>query len=303
MSSRDVLASLGLGAPYRLAVSAAAHLVAGVPPLERPFLRLAHRFWSTPGVGRLCRSIAYRFADRLRETGNPYRETSIAGVRVTADVTNWMFSGGYLAGTEYEPTTARYLLEHLKPGSVFVDIGANAGYFTLIGANQVGRSGRVFAFEPNPPVFQDLKRHVEINRLGDRVRLFDCALSNASANVRLFVSPRHSGFSSLVLDTAPGAGDYLSGATTVEVRARSFDDWLNEAGIDLVDLMKVDVEGAERQVVEGMAHALVAGRIRRLILETEWDGEVHRLILRHGYEPRLLESVGPVVNVAYECRS
>jgi FkbM family methyltransferase len=301
VASHDTLDKLGFGRLYRAAVSGCAGLVVAVPALERPFLRSSRVLWHAPIAGRVCRSVAYRFAERLRATGDVYREIDVGGIRLRVDATHWMFSGQFLANVAYEPDTTQFIRDVLRPGMVFVDVGANNGLFSLLAAHYVGGAGRVFAFEPNPPVFAALTQHVELNQLADRIRVFDCALSDRATDAaRLHVWPEHSGFSSLDAVSAPGAGHFADGST-VTIRTETFDEWFarEAVGVETIDLLKMDVEGFEGQVVAGMAKTLAARRIARLIVETQWDSPAHRQLVGHGYRPERLESVGTVINIIY----
>jgi FkbM family methyltransferase len=223
---------------------------------------------------------------------------AVCGVPLQVDVTDWVFSGLFLANVPYEHATSAYLHEHLRPGDVLVDVGANSGYFSLLAAHRVGPRGRVFAFEPNPEVRRLLDTNVQLNRLGDRVQTVDYAICNRSAEqVRFFVTP-HSGFSTLSPEASHG-GDYLAGGRDITVATRTLDDWMSESGIARIDFLKIDVEGGEYEVIAGAAGALAEGRIARLVCETALDSPAHRALLSYGYQPAVLERVGPVVNIAY----
>jgi FkbM family methyltransferase len=291
-----------LGRPYRATADGVAALVTRVPAAQAPLVGLSRALWHTPGAGRFARSVAHRLADRWRASSGRYREVVVGGVRLRADITHWMFLGPYFGRAEYEPATVRAVRALLGPGGVFVDVGANCGYFSLVAAALVGSSGRVFAFEPNPTVFRELTVHVELNACADRARAYQCALSDAPAErVRLFVSPRHSGFSTLAPDRSPGR-DHLSAESVVDVRTSTFDRWRLEAGVEAVDLVKIDVEGAEDQVLAGMAGSLHEGRVGAIICETRWDGTAHRRLLDVGFQPEALEIVGPgTANILYVC--
>ena len=299
--ARQTLDRFGFGWPYRVVAEGCARVIASRPALERAFVRASRVLWSSPVAGRFCRSVAYRVADRLREKGDVYREIPVATTPLRADITHWMFSGQYLGNVEYEAATGRYLARHLRSGGVFVDVGANIGYFSLLAAGRVGPTGRVFAFEPNPPVYDALQRHVALNGFTDRIRPMMSALSDRSTNdSRLYVTNSHSGFSSLDPERAPGA-QHLAGGHSVVVSTDTFDGWFaRECGaIDTVDVVKIDVEGAERHVLSGMETTLANRRIARLVVETEWDGPAHRMLVSYGYEPEVLEDVGQILNIAY----
>ena len=112
----------------------------------------------------------------------------------------------------------------LGEGDVFVDIGANSGYFSVLAALSVGARGRVFAFEPNPDVRLQLERHVELNAIADRVTISELALSDEDRDdVRLFVScwPENDGIASLTPAAETLARGGLRADTSIAVRVRN----------------------------------------------------------------------------------
>ena len=286
---------------YRLAAGACAALVWRVPALERPFVELGARTWSTPGLGRFYRSAAFRLAERLRLDRTPFRPVIIGRQRLVLDVTEFTAGPLYFGGAVYEPATTQHFVQTLGPGRVVVDIGANHGYFTLLAASLVGDTGHVVAFEPNPRVFDQLETHVRLNGLESCVSLQSCALGDRVGVVPLYVSqvPSNSGLSSLnpnpdLLDTGG-----LSRTGTVTVPLDTFDRFFASSCLASVDLVKIDVEGAERDVVAGMANALGRRAVRSLIVETTWASDAHRALCDAGYEPRPLDAVGSLLNVLY----
>ena len=116
-----------------------------------------------------------------------------------------------------------------------------------------------------------------------------------------FVSQRseNSGISTLTPGTSNLADGWLSPGRTIRVRTETFDDWLAKNGIERVNLVKIDAEGAEAHIVRGMSGALHAGRIDALVCETEWDSDAHRLLCGFGFVPQALDTIGPLTNIAY----
>jgi FkbM family methyltransferase len=167
------------------------------------------------------------------------------GFRMRLDVSEWLGRHIFVTG-EYEPSTTSVFKACLKRGDTFIDVGANAGYFTLLAANCVGPTGRVRSFEPLPQVRQALLTNIELNRFPNCV-VSDVALSNEDGEAEFFAGPTsHYGVSSLrKLDDA---------SATIRVRTAKFDDILSKS--ETVDLMKIDVEGAECHVLEGMQETL-----------------------------------------------
>jgi len=289
---------------YRLAAGACAALVWRVPALERPFVEFGVRTWRTPGLGRFYRSAAYRLAERFRIDRTPFRPVTIGRQRLMLDVTEFTAGPLYFGGAVYEPATTQYFVQTLGPGRVVVDIGANHGYFTLLAASLVGDAGHVVAFEPNPHVFDQLQTHVVLNDLASRVSLQSCALGDRVGVAPLYVSqvPSNSGLSSLTPNPELLGTGGLSRAGTVMVRLDTFDRFLASSGLTTVDLVKIDVEGAEAEVVAGMADALGRRAVRSLIMETTWESDAHRALCAAGYDPRPLDEVGSLVNVLYTAR-
>ena len=289
-------------AAYQLTASACADLVSRVPALEPAFVRAGSRLWHWRSTGRFYRSVAGRYADRLRQSGSPFRRVVIGDVPLMVDVTEFTTSPLYFGNVPYEPRTTEYLRQRLQPGSVFADIGANHGYFTILAAGLVGDRGRVFAFEPNPPVYERLMTHVRLNRFDPRVVLLEQALWDSAGKQTFFVSQwsENNGISTLTPDATVIADGGLSRDRTISVRTETFDRWLAASGVERVHLVKIDAEGAEAHVVRGMSGALHARRIDAIVCETCWDSEAHRLLCERGFMPRALETNGPLTNIAYE---
>lgn len=290
---------------YRLAAEACAEIVARVPALERPFVACGPMVWQAPGIGRFYRSAAHRLASRLRAERTPFRSVSVGGQRLILDIAAFTATSRYFGGPVYEPVTTRCFSQLLRPGDVFVDIGANHGYFTLLAASLVGDRGRVVAFEPNPPVFEQLRTHVHLNGFEPRVSLEPYALGDApTRDARLYLSRDvvNTGLSSLTPDPEVLAAGGLSADATLTVSVDTFDRWFQRSGLDRVDLVKIDVEGAEALVMAGMRTALRTGRLRHLVVETVWNGSVHEALVAAGYDARPLDRAPTLTNVLFTWR-
>src|SRR5207249_8964230 len=115
------------------------------------FVGIGARVAVRPGIGRFYRSVASRYAERLRRAGSPYRRMPIAGEPMTVDITEFTTHDLYFNRQRYEPRTTDFLVEALEPGDVFVDIGASHGYFTLISASRVRPPRPLYPLVPTPP--------------------------------------------------------------------------------------------------------------------------------------------------------
>jgi FkbM family methyltransferase len=145
--------------------------------------------------------------------------------------------------------------------AVCLDIGANIGFYTLNIARHVGPSGRVYSFEPDPRNAQRLQRNIQLNGFESIVQLHRAAMSNREGTVTFYRSgDDSSGLGSLEPVAEANAGK-------IEVPATTLDTFLQGAGIDRVDFLKLDVEAHELEVLEGGSQALRAGVFRHILLE------------------------------------
>jgi len=287
---------------YRWTAGAIAGLVAACPPLERPLVWTGARVWTWPRAGRLYRSVADRYAARLRAASNGLRRVDVAGVSLTLDVTEFTTSTLYFGRAPYEPHTTAFLTDSLAPGAIFVDIGASHGYFTLIAAAIVGATGRVFAFEPNPVVAAQLDAQIAVNAFTDRVLVRRDALADAACAARDFYVSQdagNSGLSTLTPDAADLASGVLSPAHTVRVAVDTFDRWRRAAALPRIDLVKIDAEHAEDLVVAGMAESLADGCVDRVVCETTTTSRAHDALCAAGYAPQVLEHAAALSNIGY----
>ena len=161
----------------------------------------------------------------------------------------------------YEPVTTALITRLVRPGDTVIDIGANIGYYTLIFARLVGDRGRVVAFEPDPDNFDLLARNVAANGY-ENVTLVRGAVAARAGMLRLYRSATNDGDHRTY--------DVRDGRTSVEVEAVRLDEyWTADRGT--VDLIKMDIQGAEGAALEGMEQVLARNPEVKLLTEF-WPG-------------------------------
>jgi FkbM family methyltransferase len=155
---------------------------------------------------------------------------------------------------------ARWTRALLPPGGTFLDVGAHVGYFALMAAAEVGRTGRVYAIEPNPVTFGSLQRHLAANQIS-HVHTYRLAFAESNGSTQLHVptGTAHRDYNATFLRRA----DWQA----VDVPTRRLDDCLIEWSVNRIDLMKIDVEGSEPRVIRGGAAHLAKGVVRHLMIE------------------------------------
>ena len=221
---------------------------AGLAPLMRPVLER---------VGPVRRLGLWALSRR-----HP-REVSLDGQVFRVDPRDFGVTFELHATGTYEPFTRAACLESLEPGMVFVDIGAHVGLYTLPAARAVGASGRVIAFEPHPGNRALLEENVGRNALNN-VTVVAAAVSESPGEMSLQVSPFNTG------DHRLYRGGHGGGAQ-VPTRVVSIDAWCAAEGIDHVDMVKIDVQGAEARVIVGMKAMIQSNPGMVIILEyTPW---------------------------------
>jgi len=205
-----------------------------------------------------------------------------------------VFGTAMLRG-EYEPGMNCILEAYLRPGDVFVDLGANEGYFSVKASTLVGVHGTVVAVEPQSRLLPVLHDNFARNQCLN-VRLVRCVLSDKTGVLRL----------SLAAATNNGSSSLLRGTKyrvpTEEVQSFTLADFFNRVGLERCDLMKVDIEGSEYDVLMAAAQVLRSGIIRNIALEFhpskfEQRGvttdELHQHLIECGY--RVNTGLGPIV--------
>jgi FkbM family methyltransferase len=174
----------------------------------------------------------------------------VTGSSIVVDAGEYAHRHILFFGTLEEDTTD-VLVRLARPGWTFIDIGANAGYFSLLAAGLGGPSSRVVAFEPNPALVAMLAESVSINAF-DQVTVEAAACSESSGQAALALSPepRNSGLSSLEPSVAATWSSARLPVPTVRL-----DEYCQERGL-VPDVVKIDVEGHERSAVRGMTGLL-----------------------------------------------
>jgi len=158
----------------------------------------------------------------------------------------------------YEKYETELFKRLVKKGMVVVDIGANIGYYTLLAAHLVGDEGKVFAFEPDPYNYSLLCRNIEVNGYRNVIPV-QKAVFNKSGKMKLFLDKNNLGGHSL-----SEANVDKSVSTTVEIT--SLDEYFENTN-HKIDVIKMDVQGSEMEVLNGMTNTINQNEKLEIITE------------------------------------
>lgn len=260
-----------------------------IPSIRELF---AAGFWK---AARALSSVPVRAEPRWHEV----RSGPLQGVELYLDPRDGS-SGEMLAGI-YDDFLFEALEEHgaFNEGAVVWDVGAHMGYDSMVFASLVGSEGHVYAFEPNPYNGERLRRHLARNlHLSDRVELHQCAVSSLDGELPFRLSSDYFLGSIGYLDM----GDQLPSdrishemyerLQSVVVPVRTLDSLFND-GLLPPSLVKIDVEGAEAQVLEGGSDllALVKPQLLIEVHSIKSMFAVQRMLLSHGYVPTFFDDL------------
>lgn len=149
----------------------------------------------------------------------------------------------------FHPHLVKCLKKYLKRGDVFIDVGANIGYFTAIGAGLVGLSGAVHSFEPVPIYFNILSKMARLNE-NYKIYVNNCALGDSFGSADIKISNiSNIGWNTMV----PSFGIKTENLKEIlKVKVIRLDDYIYRRNIEDVSLIKIDVEGYEYPVLKGL---------------------------------------------------
>jgi len=157
----------------------------------------------------------------------------------------------------YDPVEMEIFRREIREGDFCVDVGANIGYFSLMAARLCGPQGRVYAFEPDRDNFSLLKKNIETNGYS-QITAMNQAVGNRTGRIQLYLSEKNKGMHRIY------PSRYCQGIAEAEII--KLDDYFSNDAEE-VHFVKVDTEGAEPAVVEGMRKVLTRSRRVRLLTE------------------------------------
>lgn len=248
--------------------------------MEQLLSKISRNLYVIPG-GFFVTKLFRKFY-RSSATSTNWRNFNFRGVAMKVDIAKQMGNAIYWRGAhDWAPI---FVLEKfLKKGDTFIDVGANQGEYSLWAARKVGEKGKVIAFEPMRQLFDQLTENIRLNESFQKtITPIKLGLSDKKGEVTLFASEDSNEGTNTIYNT-----DKFS-IELGKIQLDTLDEQLDDLNINTVNFLKVDVEGAELQVLKGALNTLKNNR-PILLLEINKDACV-----AGGYMPEdILELLKP----------
>lgn len=160
----------------------------------------------------------------------------------------------------YEPDMIACMEDLLKPEDVFIDLGANEGFFSIIGSQLVGKKGKIIAIEPQARLQEVIKRNIDLNNC-ENTTIMKTIVSNHNQNMELYLTPNlNSGASSIIRPTKYKL-------PTENVPTMTLNQIFTKKCITHCKLLKIDIEGGEYEAILGALPLLKNKKIENIALE------------------------------------
>lgn len=203
------------------------------------------------------------------------------------------FGAELLGAGAHEPAMIRWVRDNLRAGGTFVDVGANEGYFSVIAAKQCGDAGKVYAVEPQEECHAALRENSRLNGC-ENIEIVPVLVSDHCGEVVLHLhSATNTGATSIWRQSR-------SGIRRMRTECWPLEYLLDSKKIGTVDLLKIDIEGAEYEAVMGSQQLFRSGRIRAIALEVHpeilaerglCDSTIHQFLVDSGYRVEFSEDL------------
>lgn len=190
---------------------------------------------------------------------------TFSGHKIFVDTRDLTLAPHILLDGYWEMWVTKVFMQTIKENMKVLEIGANIGYYTLLAASLVGKNGKVISFEANPETFETLSWSIEINGFLDRVELVNKIALDKSKKIVFFMRNRHRGNSSIGSPSEVLLTQGNDEAKEIEIQSISIDEYLTERM--QIDVIKIDAEGSEPYIFQGMQKTLTQNHQVKIICE------------------------------------
>jgi FkbM family methyltransferase len=223
---------------------------------------------------------------------NYQQEKLIMGSKVNLDTSRGHVDFNLYNWGCHEPGFTYVMMQEIREGITVVDIGANIGYYALLESRLVGKTGRVYAIEPAPDNFKRLRANIALNNYAN-IEVFQLAVGNKNGKEKLYLSASPNLHNLLGIEGKTGKSKTYIGA--IDIETVTLDEFLKDKKPP--DLVRMDVEGYEYHITEGMKKTLGEARNLAVFMELHLStmktaglniAEMFETFYHAGFEPKYL---------------
>ncbi|MCC5922975.1 MAG: FkbM family methyltransferase [Crocinitomicaceae bacterium] len=221
------------------------------------------------------------------------RRINYKGFQIELHIEDWIQENIYFLG-DYEKAELQVLEHLLKPGDIFVDVGANFGLYTINAAKIIKENGHIFSFEPFSQSFNALKKNIIQNNIV-QITFENKAVGEKSGNLDLYYDPKSTNLGSV-------SANYLENGVNETVKVVALDDYFEHQNNLTIKMIKIDVEGFEYAVLLGMKNILTHQKPILLIeIFHESQEKIHGYLAELGYQKYYIDDNGNLSQEAKNC--
>lgn len=228
---------------------------------------------------------------------------TVWGHKILLDTRDLSLTPHLIMDGYWEMWVTKVFMETVKSGMTMADIGANVGYYSMIGASTIGPKGKIHCFEPNPKMAEILTINMEINGFIDRSIINNLAVYSESTQLEFSCREKYRG-SSGIWGSGEQIGALKDDVYKITVEAVSLDDYFVPGSS--VDFLKIDAEAAELAVIKGAKRLISENRNIKVIMEfiptnlniSGSATELLDLISWHGFDIFRIEEDSSVKKIA-----
>jgi len=240
------------------------------------------------GIKKICKAIIFYAYDNIKRKNldlSQERVISIFDNKLKTISQDKGISSELIIHKIHEPLTTSLIIKKLTKGMHCIDIGSNIGYYAILESSKIGDNGLVWSIEPSPQNFKTLSKNIILNQRKN-IKCYNIAIGEKNGKIDFLISEK-SNWSKIKNES-----DHIEkGDKIIQVDIMTLDSFSEKNEIKKVDLLRMDVEGYERNIIEGSMNFLEKFKPILMI-------EVHKMIIGNNRTNELLEKLQ---KMNYEC--
>ncbi len=240
------------------------------------------------GIKKICKAIIFYAYDNIKRKNldlSQERVISIFDNKLKTISQDKGISSELIIHKIHEPLTTSLIIKKLTQGMHCIDIGSNIGYYAILESSKIGDNGTVWSIEPSPQNFETLSKNIILNQRKN-IKCYNIAIGDENGKIDFLISEK-SNWSKI-----KNKIDHIeNGDKTIQVDIMTLDSFSQKNEIKKVDLLRMDVEGYERNIIEGSINFLEKFKPILMI-------EVHKMIMGNNRTNEFLEKLQ---KMNYEC--